>query len=231
MVVTAGVRAKSVQLADDDCWAAAVAGFVQNRNHELVQTIRMPSIDVLDEVFVEDAQLERIELFGIGADSVVVVFDDQYDRKIAFHGEANGFVEFALSRSRIANGGDHNVGFSFKLHRPSNTTTWKSIGSCWRGNAPYVFGSIRVVPWHLPALARRASFGEVRRGQLSIRHAATKNHRSVAIVWEKVVAFVHLSGDDGERFVSHAGHLKPTFALPMQYSLAAISFAAEIHQF
>ncbi len=46
----------------------------------------MSSVDMQQVVFVENFQLERVEFFRIGTDSVIVVFDDKHDRQLTFDG-------------------------------------------------------------------------------------------------------------------------------------------------
>ena len=74
--------------------------------------------------------------------------------------------------------------------------------------------------------AARVTLGKIFERELLRRHAATKNQTAIAIIRNDVIVRLHLHGNSCERFVTHSGNVKVTFALTIQILLSQICMPA-----
>ena len=61
------------------------------------------------------------------------------------------------------------------------------------------------------------------------RHSTTEHKSTIAIVRNDVIVRFHLHGNGCERFVSHPGNVKMTFALTIQILLAQVGVTTFEH--
>ncbi len=176
----------------------------------------MSRVDVNQiDILAKNAQLEWIEFFGVRTDSVVIVFDDQNDRQLAFHGKSDRFVKLTLPAGRITDRSNNNVIGPIQLHRPSHTTSRQCVCSGRRGDTPNIPFPIRIMARHLATATGAGSFSKVDACKFRVRNASSQHHRSVTIVGKQVVVVIHQLGNNGHRFMAHTCDLKPAFTLPM----------------
>ncbi len=180
---------------------------------------------------LQDIERERIYFSRRTADAIGIVFDHKQHRQFLFFREADRFKEISLACGRVANCGHNEILFAIQLHAPGHAAGRQELRTGGRRHTPNVQVHVAVMRRHHAAAAARGALGKIFERELFRRHAATKNQTAIAIIRNDVIVRLHLHGNSSERFVTHPGNVKVTFALTIQILLSQIRVPALQNRF
>src|SRR5437764_5148122 len=106
MIIGRGVAAEAVEIAPKNGGAFSASRFLRGGLARFINFVGITGVYVDDEVFADDAEIERQEFLGGSGNSKLVVFDHENNGQLLLHGKCDGFIEFALARGSIAHAGE-----------------------------------------------------------------------------------------------------------------------------